>query len=111
MSVTWMPGGCNSPKSWRRCAAVFEKSRLRSNPPPALPREWPAQWMQPETVGRVVRFVESQFDERRTAEQARRIFPDFRDMEATGLPLRSIVVTLAKASRGGSGAAQVRPAA
>jgi len=91
--------------------ARFREISLTFDAAPTLPREWPAGWLQPETAGRVLRFVDSQFDETRTAEQARRLLPDFREMEAVGLPLRSIFVTLAKAGRGGSGAAQVRPAA
>jgi hypothetical protein len=65
-----------------------------------LPGDWPATWLQPETVGPVVRFVETRFDERRTAAEVRRVFPEFRDMAANAIPLRSIFVTLAKASRG-----------
>ncbi len=83
----------------------FREISLTFETPPTLPREWPAHWFKPEMAGRVVRFVETQFDEARTADQARRVFPDFREMEATGLPLRSIFVTLAKASRGSAGAA------
>jgi len=64
-----------------------------------LPREWPASWLKPETAGSVVRFVETRFDQERTAADARRTFPDFLDMAASPMPLRSIFVTLAKASR------------
>jgi ABC-2 type transport system ATP-binding protein len=64
-----------------------------------LPRDWPASWLKPEAAGSVVRFVETRFDQDRTAAAARRTFPDFLDMAATPMPLRSIFVTLAKASR------------
>jgi hypothetical protein len=47
----------------------------------------------------VVRFVETRFDAERTAAEVRRVFPECRDMRAEGMPLRSIFVTLAKASR------------
>jgi hypothetical protein len=60
---------------------------------------WPENWLQPETVGPVVRFVETRFDAERTAAEVRRLFPGHRDMTAQALPLRSIFVTLAKASR------------
>ena len=47
----------------------------------------------------MVRFIETQFDPERTPAEVRRLFPDSRDMAANGMPLRSIFVTLAKASR------------
>ncbi|HUP04183.1 MAG TPA: ABC transporter ATP-binding protein [Bryobacteraceae bacterium] len=83
----------------------FREISLTFEAPPALPREWPAKWLEPETAGHVVRFVDTQFSEAGTAAEARRLFPDFREMEATGLPLRSIFVTLAKASRRAGGEA------
>jgi ABC-type multidrug transport system ATPase subunit len=66
---------------------------------PALPREWPSGWLQPETAGPVVRFIDTQFSQQRTLEQVRCLFPDFQDMAVNGMPLRSIFVTLAKSSR------------
>jgi ABC-2 type transport system ATP-binding protein len=70
--------------------------------PPALPRDWPANWLQPEIAGPVVRFIDTRFDEQRTAEEARRLFPEYRDMAANAMPLRSIFVSLAKANRDGA---------
>ena len=69
---------------------------------PQVLREWPASWLQPETSGPVIRFIESRFDQERTAAEVRRMFPDFRDMAVSAMPLRSIFVALAKASRTGS---------
>jgi ABC-2 type transport system ATP-binding protein len=66
---------------------------------PQLPREWPAGWVQPETAASVVRFIETRFDEQRTAADVRRLFPESREMAVNAMPLRSIFVTLAKASR------------
>jgi ABC-2 type transport system ATP-binding protein len=66
---------------------------------PPTPRECPASWLQLETSGPVIRFIESRFDQERTAADVRRMFPDFRDMAASAMPLRSIFVALAKASR------------
>jgi ABC-2 type transport system ATP-binding protein len=66
---------------------------------PQAPRECPASWLQLETSGPVIRFIESRFDQERTAADVRRMFPDFRDMAASAMPLRSIFVALAKASR------------
>jgi ABC-2 type transport system ATP-binding protein len=80
-------------------SARFREIALTFETAPALPGEWPANWLRPETAGPVVRFVETRFDQQRTTAEARRLFPEFRDMTATGIPLRSIFVTLAKASR------------
>jgi ABC-2 type transport system ATP-binding protein len=80
-------------------SARFREIVLTFETAPELPREWPETWLQPETAGTVVRFVETQFDPEQTAANARRLFPDFRDMASNGMPLRSIFVTLAKASR------------
>ena len=77
---------------FREIALTFETA-------PALPGEWPANWLHAETAGPVVRFVETQFEEQRTAAEARRLFPGFRDMAVNAIPLRTIFVTLARASR------------
>ena len=80
-------------------SARFREVALTFEAAPTLPREWPANWLQPEAAGPVVRFVETQFEEERTAAEARRLFPEFRDMAVNAIPLRTIFVTLAKASR------------
>ena len=80
-------------------SARFREIVLAFEAAPEMPREWPETWLQPETAGTVVRFVETRFDPEQTAVNARRLFPDFRDMAANGMPLRSIFVILAKSSR------------
>jgi ABC-2 type transport system ATP-binding protein len=80
-------------------SARFREVVLTFETAPALPRRWPANWLQPEAAGPVVRFVETRFDAERTAAEVRRVFPECRDLRAEGMPLRSIFVTLAKASR------------
>ena len=79
--------------------ARFREIELTFETAPPLPREWPAAWLHADTAGPVIRFVETQFDEQRTPAEVRRLFPDYRDMAANGMPLRSIFVTLAKAGR------------
>jgi ABC-2 type transport system ATP-binding protein len=80
-------------------SARFREIALTFETAPALPPEWPANWLQPATAGPVVRFVETRFEEERTAAEVRRLFPEFRDMTVNAIPLRTIFVTLAKASR------------
>jgi ABC-2 type transport system ATP-binding protein len=80
-------------------SARFREIVLTFGAPPALPREWPGNWMQPESSAAVLRFVETRFDPERTPAAVRSLFPGLRDMAVNAMPLRSIFVTLAKASR------------
>jgi ABC-2 type transport system ATP-binding protein len=80
-------------------SARFREIVLTFDAPPETPRELPADWLQVEIAGTVVRFVDSRFEERETAELARRVFPTYRDMAVSGMPLRSIFVALAKKGR------------
>jgi len=66
---------------------------------PQQPPEWPAGWLQPETGASAVRFIETRFDQERTAAEVRRVYPSSREMTVTAMPLRSIFVTLAKSAR------------
>jgi len=66
---------------------------------PQPPREWPANWLEGETGAAATRFIETRFDQERTAADVARIFPGFRNMAVNAMPLRSIFVTMAKASR------------
>ena len=80
--------------------ARFREIVLTFETAPPLPPDWPSHWLEPETVGPVIRFVDTHFDAERTPTEVNRLFPDRRDMAANGMPLRTIFVTLAKASRG-----------
>jgi ABC-2 type transport system ATP-binding protein len=80
--------------------ARFREIVLTFETAPPLPPGWPANWLEPETAGPVIRFVETHFDAERTLAEVSRLFPGRRDMAANGMPLRTIFVTLAKASRG-----------
>jgi ABC-2 type transport system ATP-binding protein len=80
-------------------SARFREIVLTFETAPPLPPDWPPNWLEPETVGPVVRFVETHFDAERTIAEVNRLFPGRRDMAANGMPLRSIFVTLAKANR------------
>ncbi len=79
--------------------ARFREIVLTFGAPPQLPREWPGSWMQPEAASAVIRFVDTRFDPDRTPDAIRSLFPGLRDMTVNAMPLRSIFVTLAKASR------------
>jgi ABC-2 type transport system ATP-binding protein len=80
-------------------SARFREVVLTFGSAPPEPAEWPRTWVAPERASGVLRFIDTQFDEERTAAEARRVFPELRDISVTGMPLRSIFVALAKASR------------
>jgi ABC-2 type transport system ATP-binding protein len=80
-------------------SARFREIVLTFAEAPQIPAQWPPHWLQPQVSGVVIRLVDTQFDAERTAAEVRRIFPEFRDMTASAMPLRAIFVTLAKAAR------------
>jgi ABC-2 type transport system ATP-binding protein len=64
-----------------------------------LPAAWPDHWSKPQTSGAVLRFVESRFDETRTASDLAEIFPQAIDISVRPLSLREIFKSLAKGTR------------
>ncbi|HEX7361812.1 MAG TPA: ABC transporter ATP-binding protein [Bryobacteraceae bacterium] len=70
---------------------AHEFGRLRSN--------LPASWLNTEQCGSLVRFIETQFEQERTICEIRRLFQNASQIAVRAMPLRSIFVTLAKASR------------
>lgn len=77
----------------------FREIEVTLEATPKLPANWPSEWLSPETSAAVIRFVDSQYDEQRTPATIRQLFPNLRNVSAHPMPLRSIFVTLAKASR------------
>lgn len=77
----------------------FREVVLTFDSPPQRPRELPADWLQFEVAGNMVRFVEARYDERTLGEQTRSVFPEYREIQVNGMPLRSIYVALAKKGR------------
>ena len=77
----------------------FREIEVTLDVAPGLPPQWPAEWLRPETSARVIRFVDSQFDETRTVSRVRMLFGQTARVDVTAMSLRSIFVTLAKASR------------
>jgi ABC-2 type transport system ATP-binding protein len=80
-------------------SARFREIVLTFSARPELPRALPAAWLSPESAGPVIRFIDTQYSEERTLAEVRRLFPDLQDMAVNGMALRSIFVTLARASR------------
>jgi ABC-2 type transport system ATP-binding protein len=80
-------------------SARFREIVLTFADTPRAPAQWPANWLQPQVSGAVIKLVETRFDPERTPAEVRRVFPELLDMTANAMPLRSIFVTLAKAAR------------
>jgi ABC-2 type transport system ATP-binding protein len=77
----------------------FRQTEVILEAQPALPRDWPVTWLQPQASSAVVRFIDSQFDSERTPAEIQRLFPDVRSFSFTPMPLKEIFVALALAGR------------
>lgn len=82
-----------------RLAARFREVEVTLDKPAPAPLVCPPTWLNRQQSATVFRFVESQFDAQRTAEEVRALFGDGAQIEVNPMPLRAIFVTLAKASR------------
>ncbi len=80
-------------------AARFREVELTFDSPPPAPKDLPASWMHLSAAGSVVRFIESNFDDARTAADIRRVFPEPRNQSFTPMSLREIFLAMAKAAR------------
>jgi ABC-2 type transport system ATP-binding protein len=80
-------------------AGRFRQVEITFDAPPALPANWPAAWMRPETSAAVLRFIDSRFDGERTPAEIGRAFPGARSVEFHAMTLREIFVALAQAGR------------
>jgi ABC-2 type transport system ATP-binding protein len=62
----------------------------------AAESDWPPDWLRREVAPALVRFVDSRFDQQRTANDIHRVFRDVKHMSIRAMPLRAIFVTLAR---------------
>jgi ABC-2 type transport system ATP-binding protein len=77
----------------------FREVIVTLDAPAALPAVMSKTWLLPEVSGAVVRFIESRYDEQRTGDEIRKLFPQLKDLGANPMPLRSIFIALAKNNR------------
>jgi ABC-2 type transport system ATP-binding protein len=61
--------------------------------------DWPSCWLNAEQSGSIIRFVDTHFERERTMRDIRGVFQSIRRVDVTPMALRSIFVTLAKATR------------
>ena len=64
----------------------------------------PATWLNPEKSGVVVGFTDSQFESERNRAEIQRLFTGVREVTARVMPLRAIMVAVAKSAKAGKGA-------
>src|SRR5262249_16182966 len=81
-------------------SARFREVEVTVEPPARLPAadKWPETWLQPEVSQAFVRFVDSRFARDGTSGEMRRVFRGVKEISTNPMPLRSIFVTLARAS-------------
>jgi len=74
----------------------FKKVNITLNSPLTRLPDLPPAWLQTEHENRVVTYIDSAYEEKSVSDIIRRIFPDYANIEASGMTLREIFVALAK---------------
>ena len=83
-----------------RLAARFREVEITLDREPRLSSlHWPPYWLNAEQSGSTIRFVDMQFERERTMGDIRGMFHNVLHVDISPMALRSIFVTLAKASR------------
>lgn len=83
-----------------RLGERFREIEITLNGKSRLPRfQWPSSWLNPEQSGSMIRFVDSQFERDRTIRDIRDMFENVMHIDVSAMALRTIFITLAKASR------------
>jgi ABC-2 type transport system ATP-binding protein len=76
----------------------FREVEITLNQPEPLPPNIPATWLQPQTVGTVIRFTHTEAANGAAATELAQIFPNARDITLTPMTLRSIFLAIAKST-------------
>ena len=79
----------------------FREVRVTLEAQAAPPRPAPREWMQIRTIGNVLTFVNTRFDESGLGERVRSRIAGVRGIDSQPMALRSIFTTLARAARDG----------
>ena len=82
----------------------FREIQITLEQPAELPPGLPATWLNLERSGVVVGFTDSHFESEHNRADIQRIFPGVREVTARVMPLRSIMVAVAKSARSARGA-------
>jgi ABC-2 type transport system ATP-binding protein len=79
----------------------FREVRVTLETEAAPPKQAPKEWMQIRTIGNVLTFVDTRFDENGLGERVRSRIAGVRGIDSQPMALRSIFTTLARAARDG----------
>jgi ABC-2 type transport system ATP-binding protein len=79
-------------------ATRFREVELTREFDTPLPAPLPGNWLQPKASGAVVRFVDSRFDEQKTASDIQHLFGNVKDIQFRPLTLRAIFLAMARKS-------------
>jgi ABC-2 type transport system ATP-binding protein len=76
----------------------FREVEITLNHPQPLPATLPSTWLQPQSVGTVIRFTHTEAANGAAATELAEIFPNARDITLTPMTLRSIFLAIARSS-------------
>jgi ABC-2 type transport system ATP-binding protein len=74
----------------------FREVEIATESAVPLPSPLPASWLQPKSLGALVRFIDSHFDEQKTPAEIQRLFPNAKDVQFRALSLRAIFLAMAR---------------
>jgi len=77
----------------------FRRIELTLKDPIDIKHNFPENWYLPELQDRTVHFIDSQYEDRKSEDKIRTIFPNCSNVEVMGMSLREIFVTFAKKFR------------
>jgi ABC-2 type transport system ATP-binding protein len=77
-------------------SARFREVEITTESAIPLPLQLPASWLNPKSLGALVRFVDSRFDEQKTPADIQRLFPNAKDVQFRALSLRAIFLAMAR---------------
>lgn len=74
----------------------FREVEIATESAVPLPAPLPASWLHPKSLGALVRFIDSRFDEQKTPADIQRLFPNAKDVQFRALSLRAIFLAMAR---------------
>ena len=77
-------------------SARFREVEITTESAIPLPLQLPVSWLHPTSLGALVRFIDSGFDEHKTPAEIHRLFPNAKDVQFRALSLRAIFLAIAR---------------
>jgi ABC-2 type transport system ATP-binding protein len=86
-----------------RLSERFREVEITLESPMDWPRDLPASWLNPEQSPVAIRFTDSNFDKARSHADIQRLFPSAREVTFRTVPLRAMMVALARSAQARKG--------